>query len=383
MPPISKLYTVPKIAPANLSMSTDWYVWFRYYNANTKTWEQFRFKKGINKFRTLKERLPVANALKEVLSEELAAGWNPLQNIIQQIRISSLGQAIKHILGVKEKTLSKKSQHAYKYITDSLLDWLKNQNNPDIKLSDFTGSMAQKYMDFLLMTKEYSGRTFNDHLIILRTFFNCFIDREWISKNPFRTVKKKQQTIGRNHAFNDQEKKMLENYFKKHQPRLYYLTQIMYYCYIRRTEMLSLQVKHVDMINKTITIPGANAKNRSQESVVIPVGLEPVIEAMKLHSFHPEDYLFGRRLQTCSRRNHGPNYLSEKHNTIVKKLGIDPQKGLYSWKHTGVCKAYYLTGKDVYAIMRQLRHRDFNTTQIYLKSLGLIQNDVFRNAMVA
>lgn len=67
----------------------------------------------------------------------------------------------------------------------------------------------------------------------------------------------------------------------------------------------------------------------------------------------------------------------------INKLGIDTQKGLYSWKHSGVCYYYYLTNKDIYAVMRQLRHRDLSTTMIYLKSMGLIQNDAFRNAMVA
>lgn len=44
---------------------------------------------------------------------------------------------------------------------------------------------------------------------------------------------------------------------------------------------------------------------------------------------------------------------------------------------------YYLTKKDIYSVMRQLRHRDLNTTMIYLKSLGLIKNDVFKEATAA
>ena len=184
-------------------------------------------------------------------------------------------------------------------------------------------------------------------------------------------------------AFSEKERETLEQHLYLHDRRLYYFTRIMFHCFIRRTEMVCLKVKHVDLVNKTIIIPGDNAKNNQQESVVIPTGLEPILKQMQLHNYKGEDYLFGRRLLTSDKKYSNPNHISCRHNKIVKNIGIDSEKGLYSWKHTGVCIYYYGTGKDIYSLMRQLRHRDLNTTMIYLKSLGLIQNDVFRNAKIA
>ena len=119
----------------------------------------------------------------------------------------------------------------------------------------------------------------------------------------------------------------------------------------------------------------------TQESVVIPVGLEPVIAAMGLEDLPGDWYVFGRSLRPGPQRYGNPNHISQLHNTMCRELGIAEVKGLYSWKHTGVCDAYYATGKDIHSVMRQLRHRDMSTTMIYLKSLGLVQNDVFRQAM--
>jgi integrase len=384
----SKHYTEPKISPESHDMSVDWYVWFRFFNADEpdpkKQWVQKRYKAGINECKTLKERLPAANDLRRLLKEELTAGWNPLKNDKTAIiQIYSLKDAVEYIRKIKEKTIRSKSRYAYAYICKLLLEWAEAKSLSSRRINLFTPAMAQEYMDWLLLTKEYSGRTFNDHLIVLRTFFNCFVEREWITKNPFRSVKRKTQTVGRNHAYTDKEKEDLEAYFEEHDLRLYYYTQFMYFCFIRRTELTFIKVKHIDLLNKTITIPGESAKNNSQESVIIPIGLEPILQEMELHKYSPEDYVFGKGLQTCSSRYCNPNHISTRHNIIVKNLGIDSEKGLYSWKHSGVCKAYYLTNKDIYAIMRQLRHRDLNTTMIYLKSLGLIQNDVFRDAMVA
>lgn len=250
-------------------------------------------------------------------------------------------------------------------------------------VSQFTGPKAQEYMDWLLMKKQYSGRTFNDHLIVLRTFFNCFIDRDWIAKNPFRAVKKKTQTTGRNLAFTDHERKLLSDTLYKQDRRMYYFTQFMFHCFIRRTELTAIQVKHIDLVNMTITIPGEMAKNNTQESVVIPKGLEPVIKEMALKLYPADYYVFGRGLKTNANPYKNPNAISTRHNNISKELGIPEIKGLYSWKHSGVCAYYYKTNKDIYSIMRQLRHRDISTTMIYLKSMGLVQNDAFRNAMVA
>lgn len=157
----------------------------------------------------------------------------------------------------------------------------------------------------------------------------------------------------------------------------------MFHTFIRRTELTCIKVKHVDLVNCSIIIPGEYAKNNAQESVVIPKDLEPVLHEMDLHKYSSEDYLFGRQMMTGPVQYKNPNWISTRHNEFIKKMGIGTEKGLYSWKHSGVCHYYYLTNKDIYAVMRQLRHRDLSTTMIYLKSMGLIQNDAFRNAMVA
>lgn len=378
-----KQFTEPKISPESHDMSVDWYVWFRFFHEGK--WWQKRYKAGINHFKTLKERLSEANSLKRVLKEQLAEGWNPVTEVkvAQVVKIYTIKDSFDHILKVKSKTLRPKSCYAYTYISKLFLGWCEDRYLLDAPLSAFTNKMAQEYMDYLTMQKSYEGRTFNDHLIVLRTLFNCFIKREAISKNPFKAVDWKPENVGRNLAFLQDEEEKLKDYLYKFEKRLYYFTQIMYYCFIRRTEMVAMKIKHIDLKNGTITIPAQSSKNKSQESVVIPRGLEPILLEMELYKYNSEDYLFGRKLQTGSVKFKNPNHITSKHSEIARRLNIDTEKGLYSWKHTGVCKAYYATGKDIYSVMRQLRHRDINTTMIYLKSLGLIQNDVFKNAMTA
>lgn len=162
---------------------------------------------------------------------------------------------------------------------------------------------------------------------------------------------------------------------------MYYFSQIMYYTFIRRTELARVRIGDIDLVNKTIII--REAKNDVQESVVIPVGLEPILKEMNIEHYPEHFFLFGRHLYPSENIYVNVDHISARHNKFCRQLNFDKKKTLYSWKATGVCTAYYATGKDVYSIMRQCRHRDLTTTMIYLRSLGLIQNDSFRTSMIA
>jgi integrase len=367
-------------------MGKDWIVWFRIYDSSTKKWVQKSYKKGINNFKKYRERLASANSLRQDLLEALQEGWNPLQlshdHQVKDLQITSLKEAFDFILKLKG-SLRKKTRGTYKHITDTLKTWLDENKRSDFTLDHFTPQIAQQYMDYLLLKKKYAGRTFNDHLTILSTFFNVMIQRKWCMENPFKSIPRMKQTIGRNLAFTDHEKEKLRKALYKEDRLMYYFSQFVYYCFIRRTELVRIRVGDIDLQNKTIVIRGEDAKNDMQESVVIPVGLEPILKEMGIHHYPDDHFVFGRHLFPSDIPYSHVDHISGRHNKFVKRLGMDPQKGLYSWKHSGVCTAYYATGKDVYSLMRQLRHKELSTTMIYLKSLGLIQNDQFRNAMIA
>ncbi len=90
-------------------------------------------------------------------------------------------------------------------------------------------------------------------------------------------------------------------------------------------------------------------------------------------------------METCEDRCTRPDDISERHLELkiaagLPKFAVDG-KAFYSWKHTGVV-AYWKVVKDIYFMMRQLRHHDMKVTMIYLKSLGLMPNEAFRDATI-
>jgi integrase/recombinase XerD len=383
-------WTEPALCHYDYDTSKAWFVYFTFCDTRSGATRRVQSRKGINNYKSRDERLKKGNALVKWWKRELEGGWNPfVQGEVKKLPIHyTISEAVERVLALKLPTLRKRAKETYTYMHKSFQEWLRRERLDTVALGDFSPGDASRYMDYLIVEKGYAGRTHNDHLIVLKSFYNAMMERKWCTESPFKGIKNREVEVGRNLAYTEEEKDRLKNLLYERDRDVYYLSQIMYYCFIRRSELALLRVGDIDLQNHTITIPADVSKNKTQESVVIPVGLEKVLGEMQLHKYPAHYYLFGRRLVRSALQYKNVNHISTRHNKFLtqkylKDKAIDPAKGLYSWKHTGVCTAYYATGKDVYAVMRQLRHRDLNTTQIYLKSLGLVQNDVFRNSMTA
>lgn len=378
-------YTEPALCHYNHDATKAWFVYFDFVDHLTGKTKRIQKRGGINYCPDDEDRYKAGNAFKKLWKQKLEKGWNPfLKSDVRKMPMHyTLAEALDEIVKIHAATLSKKTKETYERIIKYFKEWLAKEGMVNIMINQLEKADANRYIDTLISEKHLAARTRNDHLIILATLFNAMVGREWIAKNPFKKIEMKNVQVGRNVAFTDSEKEALKKLLKKKDPYLYYFTQIMYFTFIRRTELARLRVGDFDLIGNTITIPASISKNGMQESVVIPVGLEPILKEMRLEHYPSGFYVFGRHLFPSDMVYTNVNHITSRHNKFLKQLQFHSSKTLYSWKHTGVCKAYYATGKDIYSIMRQCRHKSIETTQVYLKSLGLIQNDVFRNAMVA
>lgn len=103
---------------------------------------------------------------------------------------------------------------------------------------------------------------------------------------------------------------------------------------------------------------------------------------MKLDKANPDDYIFGKGLETCTTRLKRTADISDAHREIIEALGMRNELIFYGWKHTGCVELYcvelYNVIKDPYVVCRQCRHSDIRMTMKYLRSLGLGINDAVR-----
>lgn len=89
---------------------------------------------------------------------------------------------------------------------------------------------------------------------------------------------------------------------------------------------------------------------------------------MQLHTYDTDLFIFGR-FGRPGKEPVGKNTLRNRFNRFRDQLEISPDKKFYSWKHTGAVQLLK-NGAKPYDIMHHLRHKDFATTQRYLKKFA-------------
>lgn len=373
------IHSVPKVCHFNYDMKKQWYVHFRMNNPNTGERKQFRFSFGINYIKNKQERIYEANALVKALKEKLADGWCPFP--IDEVEYETIYSALQGITAIKWESLRPRTKHSYKVVLDIFYEWIKRKGFDELKPSEFTSNEAMLYMDYLSTEKKLTGRTWNNRLSSMKIFFNYLVDRDLIAKNPFRKIKKQQESRStRNYAFSDREESIVKDYLLNNEKALYNYIHFIYYCFLRPYELSHLKIGDIDLISWTITVRGECSKNKKTESVVIPNSMVPIIKSMNLERYDKDWYIFSYGILPGPERNKSYDKITPKHKKILSKLSINPNCTLYSWKATGVIKCYRATNNDIYSVMRQCRHHDISMTQIYMKSLGFLENNSVRNA---
>jgi integrase len=382
-------YTDPELCTYHGDVSQPWFVYFTITCTLTGAVKRPQFRGGINYWHTKEDRLREGNALRKMWKKKLEAGqYNPFsKGKASPVLIpDTIQAAVVKVLDLKKTALKKKSIRNYTDITNMFIKWLEDNSFHNLKLYQYTNQMAQAYLDYLIIERKYSGKSHNNQLGILKAFFNvmCAPGRKWMTDNPFKGIAELPEDVGNNQAYTDSEAKALIAYFKKQDRRMYYAVNFTYHAFIRKTELCELTVGQIDWDNLTIRMNSAETKNRIQDSVTISEGLLAVLREMGLDMAPKYFYIFGKGMQTCDEKCTRPDDVSDRHLVLRKASGLwaDDGKAYYSWKHSGVV-AYWKVVKDIYYMMRQLRHHDMKVTMVYLKSLGLMPNEAFRSATIS
>jgi integrase len=379
-------YSEPQLCDYGGDASKPWFVYFDIINPVTGEELRKQFRGGINYFHQKDERKKEGNALRRMWSVKLARGeYNPFKAAGVSSNPTLVKDAIEKVLDLKRSSLKRKSIRGYTDIKNMFFSWLDLNGYDKLRLDHFTTFMAQDYLDFLLVTRSYSGKSHNNHLGILKAFFNVMNakGRKWVQENPFVGIEELPENIGGNLAYTEAERELLISYFKIHDRRLYYAVNFLFHGFIRKTELTTIKVGDINWDTRTIMISSDASKNRIQDSITITEGLMKILLEMGLDMAPKHFYIFGSKMETCERAISKPDVISDRHLICKRALEFPDGDGktFYSWKHTGVV-TYWSIVKDIYYMMRQLRHHDIKVTMVYLKSLGLMPNEAFRDATI-
>jgi integrase len=391
---ILKKASLPKLYCANGNVERLWYVYYSFYNHATGKMQRIKQYKGINEFTDKNQRFEAAKKIADELTLKLQRGYNPFikeENLyfpvtafVKQPRIKKdKSKTVDYYLdlaySLKESQLRQKSKAKYKSQIRKFCYWLDENGHKNIDILEVTKTMCNDFLNHIQhQSKTKSATTRNDYLVNLKGFFKMLVEDEIIRHNPFEKIKKIRELRTGALPFNPPQIETIKSYLYQNNLQMWVMLQMQYYCFIRPGECRDLKVEHIDFYTNTITIPGTISKNHETQTVKIPKPfVQPLYEYCATCS-NLEYFVFGTD-GTPGPQQVSRDYFTKRHRAMLDELNISKRHKLYSWKHTGAKRAV-LSGMNIKQLQIQLRHKDLETVDIYLRSLGVNEcEDIYNN----
>ena len=363
-------------------LSKTW--WVNYYVWSEQKNELVRKRSRFSQA-TKKERYEQAKEFISVINDALKDGGFVDEVVVQEIGVSkksSVKSAMEFFLAAKKKIVSQNTIECYIKDLKVFEEWTTKTGYLLKPISAIGTQEVFAFSDFLDSYKRegsdkvgYAKKSYSNFIGTLRTMWTFYISREILTVNPFLKVNKRKGASGQHIPYSSEQVREFRKVCieKVGDEQLWLFVNFIYYGFFRPAEEgQMLQVKHI--LKKTIIVPSEIAKNNTTEHVRIPKGLEALIEQYKIRSFPPHYYIFSKSGEPGPKPV-GNKYMYMHNRKVLEFANLNDQDyDLYGWKHTGVIALYQAT-KDIKLIQAQCRHKDINTTDKYLRDLGLFLDE--------
>lgn len=378
------LIIYPHLNDHSGNLSKDWYVEFKYRIPNNDKLIKERIYKGLQTG-TIEQRRVLAAKIIIEKTKWLDDG----QFLDQQkkcVYVDELEYSnVTRLYGKLKNELPTTRQNISDYLTEvrtqktpvtfsniqtklrTFSAWLEN-NKLNIDVKNINRKHIISFLTYLSNDLKLSKQTIKDYKQAVANFFNFEIERETIEVNPVVRMPKLGQIVDCAAVpFSTIEKTKMKNLISIKNPQLWLACQIQYYCAVRPGHELRLmRIGWIDFDKHQFRIPNEIAKNNLTEIVEIPdVLFYDLVEIHNLKTYNKDLYLFGSD-GVPGEKHYGKNTLRNRFNKFRDDLGISKDKVFYSWKHSGAIDLIE-NGLQPFNLQDHLRHKNFDTTEKYLK----------------
>lgn len=355
----TKDFYSPVVFTGNLDLTKKWFVYYYEPLVNGHVPKRVKVYGGINRIKTIYGRLNKASKICEQIREGKPVKYGkrpPIEKTKKGILLDTLDSM--------EDFVAPKTIVTYRGMVRKFHEFLGDKSDSQITRDD-----ADLFIK-TLFEKKMSNKTIKAYKTNLKALYNKYINKfePGNFKNPFRNSQIIKTSSRSLMYYNDLQIGLIKEYCKKNNPMLWVACLLQYYCFIRPNELRQLKVEDINIHAGYIEIPGVVSKNRKTQKVAIPDVLLPELDFLIYNE--PESFVFGGPGPTPPSRDR----LSKVHKKVLKELNIKGRYGFYSWKHTGVVKAYK-AGINMKDLQLQLRHHSLDMVNEYLKNLGVMDND--------
>jgi len=411
-----------------------WYVEFYFLNPfDGKTYDRFRFTGQLNYASKLHEREKNAQALLQDITQALKDGFKPAKydrltlgkipvapavapvapvvNMPAKVptvapwqqqqlptplpttapaqvpgtSTSTLLAALQEMADIMARGNGIATKRGYKTQINRMTEFLQQSGTDgtaqvDMPLHCFNYLHADQFQAWLLEEKNLGHTTINTCIGIIKAFLEKLFRRQQISFNPFYDVPWLKEGKGTNFiAFDQDEKNRIHQALKTDHPELYLFCNLIYTCYVRPKEICALTPADIDMQGGWIHIRKKTSKTDNDSQRQMMGGLKKLLleyNVMALPKYQPIfAKICGTDKDLTARRRRVTDLWKKVVQDDVSKGGLGIKKEMYGFKHTGnvdYLKSLDSTSQaDMLFLKQQNNHTTLETTQKYLKDLGM------------
>ena len=254
-----------------------------------------------------------------------------------------------------------------------------NSRFEGINAGELTSFQVQAFVTD--MSEKYSAKTIRNTISLLSSAYDNAVRLGQLSKNPCKMVtlpKKEQPKID---IFDNEQITVFLNALDEERLDYKVAYQLALFCGLRRSEILGLQEKHINIPFRCVTVEqsrhtvkGADyvqttKTESSHRTIAVPdFVMESIIELLDIHNsfqYKHTDYL----IQNGFGQPMTPSALTSQIYRIEERAGL-PQVSLHDLRHT-FASMLNNANVDIAMISRELGHSNINVTLgIYTHAFG-------------
>jgi integrase len=377
-------YKLARLIHHDGDLSKRWYVVFYAYDVSVEKVRRIRLFDPINRKKTVRERMEIAEEIIRDVNADLRAGkvlgkdkLNGSINTKTSVDKMKLCEGFAYF--VEQKKINKNERSYFRRFTtlqNHIEAWYKKWAISDIPLRQLNNDRVLAFFDYL-KSVGLKNKTFNNYRTDFGTVLNYLSKKKpgLFKFNLIENVDILPVVTEKHAAYNDEQIKAIQKAcIELDQQQLLLYIQFIYYTLARPKNLLHLKVVDIEIDKHRIKIKGKTDKNKTTEYVSISPQFKQIILQNRIQKYNPDDYVFGLLGTPGPNRIKTVNTFWKRNLKVLKSLGYYQENSnytLYSFKHSGVISLYNAT-KDIKLVQRQCRHKTLDQTNTYLRDLDLL-----------
>jgi len=350
-------YTYPK-----LHVGKEWYVAF--WSIDPATNQPRRKRYMLDGIKKVTARRAHADELIQSLFIKLRKGWNPWIMEEDLPSYEKFSDCLVKYQEYVERMDRKKTRSSYLSRISILNEYVSKMEVPIQYAYQFDEGFINGFLDYVYLERKTSARTRNNYRGWCSAFAQFMVERKFIKSNPVEKIKNIREAEKIRKDLTVDQLHKLKEYCLVHNKPFYLACCMMYYTFIRPTELSNLRLRDFSIKDQTVFVSHEFSKNRRDAYVGINEQIIRLMLDLEIFSRPGDYYLFGDNFLPSSHKV-GPDQFNKEFAKVREALHWGSQYQFYSLKDSGIRDLANAEG--IVVARDQARHHDIATTNKYIQ----------------